>query len=537
MTEGAILDPVARKELGGLSRRWQTYGFRTVYVGIIGFILSRHLAEPEPWQEAFSVSEFAFLAREIFAQFFWMNLALVTLASVVGAVDSIHRELRVGTLGLLLLTPLSGRGIAFGKWKAAVAQSSSLILCGLPVLGACLFLGGIGLWEIAWSVSLTVAAAALGAAFGLLFACSTRSKTAAILLSLVGLSGTVLAMVPLLLVDQEAGLALACFSHPLFAAMGAFAGAGEAVALEYGWIIAVPTSVGAGCLLVLWASAWIEERAKSPAATGRRADDISLLDRLFGRGRAGVWESRPLLWKELATRTAGRIDSEVRFWILVLLCFLLAILWTPGDGRSLETFTIVAGIFLALASVTGASLFTRDKEGRTLEVLASTPLGAWQVVRTKLASGLLAPESLPLFVLWPVVLFGWSYWAEPAPAFVFAGTATLHFAFSFVLAAASSLGARSTRGALLVTAGVQVSLLLLWPFVLETAWPWRRGRGPLVTGLLESNPAAIVSAFFSRHGARSLLDGFLPCAAAYGVAIALLLLGMVRGYRRAVIRR
>src|SRR4029079_2049488 len=86
-------------------------------------------------------------------------MLMVTIAAVVSSADRVIREDRAGTLGLLLLTPLTARRVLISKWKASMAQAGSLILCGLPVVAVCVYLGGVGPLELLWCFSLTRATA------------------------------------------------------------------------------------------------------------------------------------------------------------------------------------------------------------------------------------------------------------------------------------------------------------------------------------------------------------------------------------------
>src|SRR5437899_2740330 len=103
-------DPVAAKELRGFSRRWQTYVGRCVFVAITAYLLYEY------WKGAWkgpagrgtvSVSQYAQIARQIFLRCEWVSLALTLLAAVIAGSEMIAREVRGGTLGILLLSSLT----------------------------------------------------------------------------------------------------------------------------------------------------------------------------------------------------------------------------------------------------------------------------------------------------------------------------------------------------------------------------------------------------------------------------------------------
>src|SRR6185503_10598310 len=112
-------------------------------------------------------SAYAELAHQFFVSFIILQMIVSTLGGMSAGSDMITREVRNGTLGLLALTPLTSWRIAAGKWKAAVVQTSTGVLCGLPVFAICVYLGGAGLWEFAYSLTLSIDCAMLGAALGL----------------------------------------------------------------------------------------------------------------------------------------------------------------------------------------------------------------------------------------------------------------------------------------------------------------------------------------------------------------------------------
>ena len=106
-----FLDPVTLKEIYGISRRGQTYVGRVLYVGITALILYEFWRMNVAQTPFLSPSAYAALGRSLFSQFVPFQMLMVTIAAVVSSADRIIREDRAGTLGLLLLTPLTARRI------------------------------------------------------------------------------------------------------------------------------------------------------------------------------------------------------------------------------------------------------------------------------------------------------------------------------------------------------------------------------------------------------------------------------------------
>src|SRR5262245_8316592 len=218
-----FVDPLSVKELSGIARRWQTYVGRGLYVALIGLIVWIFWNSLMSRGAHLSRSAYAELARYVFISFIILQLIVSTLGGMSAGSDMITREVRNGTLGLLALTPLSSWRIAAGKWKAALVQTSTGVLCGIPVFAVCAYLGGPGLWEFAYSLTLSLDCAALGAAIGLL--CSTLFRTGyvASTVSIIFILGY--CMVPNLLfatqLKSDTVLDFLSWVHPLYAGIGA----------------------------------------------------------------------------------------------------------------------------------------------------------------------------------------------------------------------------------------------------------------------------------------------------------------------------
>jgi ABC-type transport system involved in multi-copper enzyme maturation permease subunit len=549
---GILLDPLTRKEIGGFARRWQTYLGRVVYVGLIGLIVFDFWRSMTAEARYVSVSEYASLGRRLFETFFWLQFVFVSLASVFAASDLVTREANAGTLGLLVLTPLTPRAIAFGKWKAALTQSAALLLCGAPVLAICAYLGGVGPWEIAWSFSVTLGQAAMGSALGLRASALCRTATRAVLMGVLAVLAFALAPILLLFMGGVPALFLAPFLHPLYAAVAATASSGRGSEFLAGaWVTATPASFALAWLVVRSVAKEIDRRIVAGPDRVTVHREMPTLETYYTRApgrarrslalRGGVWEDRPLLWKELATRAAGRLRPETRTTLLLLSFFFIAGSCVITEGKALGFFYFLASLFLLLATAAGASLFAPEKEGRRLEMLLSTPLTAGQIVRTKLLAGVAAPESLLVLALWGLTVVGWSWWSGVAGVLIFGTVSTLFLAFTYLLAAAASLKARSVRGAFLFTSGVVLLILVGLPFF-RGLIDFRSGREPAIGWLLRwLDPLVSLEAFeqvpppFRASPPRP--REFPEFALAYGVAIVALVLFMVRGFDRAAGRR
>jgi ABC-type transport system involved in multi-copper enzyme maturation permease subunit len=458
MLRRLFLDPLAIKELSGSARRWQTYAGRGFYVA--GFILilsnfSDRFTQRGVWM---SQSGYAQLGRDLFREFFGLQMFLATLAAVSAASDLITKELRAGTLSILTCSPLSPGRIAFGKWKAAFAQSGMLILCGAPVFAFCVYLGGATAWDLTYSLALSFASAALGAATALYFSTRFRSGVTALLVSCGVL--TVYALFPALYMDRadDSLVMLTTLTHLVRAADGAMRP--RSTVFVFGWIIAVLVT---GLIVLLL----LRRTATRIAALALITPGPSLLHRIFTaldrfyekisperiRGirllpsRDGVWESRAVIWKELQTRASGRVRNNVRI-ALVLLLALAASFWVSLEYMILPVLG-TTGILWLLSLSNGASLFVTEKEERKWDILLATPLTSAEILGAKLLAGVVPvlPTVITILLFWTAIYF--THHLQTEDFVVAFGSVLFPAALAYTIGAICSLKAHSLRGAFL----------------------------------------------------------------------------------------
>jgi ABC-type Na+ efflux pump permease subunit len=523
------LDPVTLKEIFGISRRGQTYLGRVIYVGLIGLIMYQFWSSIITRTPFLSPSVYAQLGRELFSQFVPLQMFMVSLASISASADRVIREEQAGTLGLLLLTPLTAKKIAASKWKAAMAQSFSLILCGIPVVAVCVYLGSVGPWDLLWCFSLTGAMAMLGAAAGLRASAVCASVPRALVLALLYVLGYALLPLTLLFIAGVGAIYAAPFLHPVYSAWWLVFGKVTSDSVwNYAWIPATVVSFFAARYVVSGVGPLIEKRVKSPRTPTLPSDTelgtaVRPLSKKKERLTREVWEADPLLWKELLTRAGSRWSSEVKSMFMVYSLIFIALCWLFTRGSSLGTFAFLGALFCFLALVNGASLFAPEKEGRKIEMLLSSPIPSFMIVRSKLLAGVASPEAVRILVLALVTAAGFSWWSGPG-VLLYIGVLILFLLFVFTLAAAASLHAETLQGAALATAGILCCLLLVLPIVVAILTPPTSIGGtlpPLLYLLSTLNPVWILEPLDANHGmeAGKAFGRFLMFAAVYIGAI------------------
>jgi hypothetical protein len=472
--------PLLLKELFGASRRGQMYWGRVIYIGLIGLIIYQFWSTEV--SALLSPSAFAALSRRLFRNFVFFQLVTVSLAAVGGAAERVIREEANQTLGLLLLTPLTARGISYSKWTASMIQAGSLMLCGLPVVAVCVYLGGVGLGELLWSFSLIGAMAALGAAFGLRASATCRSIPRAIIVGFLYLVGYALLPIPLIIVTIGTGLWLIPFLHPLYAAGAMEIHSGSNDFWQYCWIPATLLSFLVSWLVVRKLAVRIRNRtvAPQPASPNFVYEQKHLLGRFRvplkvgsrpSRSYREVWESNPLLWKELLTHASSRWTRESKLGYLIVALLFILIAWAITLGENQGTLAFLGIFFAMLAVANGAALFAPEKEGRRMEMLLSAPISSASIVRSKLLSGLIAPEPIRVSLVALVTVLAFSYWSGLVGVLLHLVVFFGFMGFAFTLAAAASLRAATIHGAALGATAVLCVILLVVPMLVSIARP------------------------------------------------------------------
>ena len=472
-----FIDPLSVKELSGIARRWQIYVGRCLYIALTASIVWIFDTSLRERGARMSPSAIAEMGRTLFNSFFFLQLVVVTLSGVTSASDMITREVRGGTLGLLALTPLSPWRIVAGKWKAALLQTSTVLLCGAPVFAVCAFLGGVGPAELACSLTLSVVGASLGAAVSLWCSAFFRTSYVATIVTLIALLVYCVApLLPMFAISRSGGgdeyMTFLAWTHPLYAAVGTTMSPVLSSPWSTGWLCASPLSMLLVFLLLRGCTARVVTLIRRPGSGLGEAPSAqapadgdprsSFVARML-RGRSGVWQSNAILWKELSTRRIGT-GCAARVGVALLAFLMLTTLGAEEWWRVLILwFSWIILYLVALAN--GVSLFVTEREERKWDVLLSTPLRARDIVAAKLLAGLagMAALALLLVVFWSLMTLAYG---GTFPSVVMGmGGPILGVLLTYVVGAFMSLNAPNQRAAFSAAFGVMVLLLFVLPIV------------------------------------------------------------------------
>jgi ABC-type transport system involved in multi-copper enzyme maturation permease subunit len=440
--------------------------------------------------------------------------AIWTLVPLLTA-DCLSRERREGTLGLLLLTPLTAANVVVAKSLAQMLRAWSLMLAVVPVLALAFLLGGVGWFELLNATCLNLASVSLALSAGLLVSSRAKARHRAA-------AGAVILSLCVALIFAQ-GYTLALFLQvfrPLSPA--------DPLPQWHEWMGAwLPALTGVG-------GAWTDSRNFLPATVPPylgvslqflllsqlvMAGAIRLAARQITRAKAEHSLPRPWLWlrklffEPLCFRRVLRERQRMRLswnpigwlqgrtttarltkwgWCLALVVIESAAMVTlhTVDFAGLQlilTFSLAVGM-----SLSAASSFREERDSGALELILVSPLTEAQIIRGRLrglyAQFLPAVAALPLFVGFAFVAVSYlSMWPARTEAMLLQGVLILlASAWAFLppvgllySVTQVNLGAawgRTVGGGLLIPWFGGLGLALWLEFVYHsvgvTLWPW-----------------------------------------------------------------
>jgi ABC-type transport system involved in multi-copper enzyme maturation permease subunit len=390
--------PIIERELRRLSRRPMTYRVRSG-TGLMGALTALGALTV-----SVSVgSSPAGLGRNLFSTLTFLALGFSLLAGPVLTADCLSEEKRLGTLGMLFLTNLTGWDLVAGKLVAMMMPAIHCLLALLPILGLCFFLGGVTAGEFL-RVALVLAGTLLFslslAMLASTFCRDGRKAMAASVLILIALAaglpgiallwygGTLPARPVTLLASQGYALWLTPEANYVPAA-------------KYFWrALVVNQALCWGCLIAASMSlphAW-QERPGSPAFTRWLAwwRDRAAHRRRERTRKEKLLEVNPILWLALRHRR-----GSLGIWLFLLTAFGF---WLGGYYAMNKHWLGAGTVFLVVYCLhavlkiwvawEASRRFAEDRNSGALELLLCTPLreqSIWQGWLNHLKKRFLAP--------------------------------------------------------------------------------------------------------------------------------------------------
>jgi ABC-type Na+ efflux pump permease subunit len=405
-----IILPIVAREMRVASRRGSTYWGRvataTLTLGMLlwlMFVMIPQLGIPPTRFGGF-----------LFRGLFLVALVMGCLSGVAGTADSISREKRDGTLGLLFLTDLRGYDIVLGKLAATALSTLYRLLAVVPLLGISLQLGGVTSQDMIEAAVILVVGAGYAMSAGMLVSVLSRHERKAMfatLFFLVFLAGFpfLAAYVMTLIVLSIGGpwstalqnqpqvlfhwLALSPLYPVLQLVFRPMPAPIAALALQPAWL-SVAFMVAPSGMFLWTAGALLPRiwRRSDRIRTGNRASRMQdrLQDRLaFGPGpvrtawRRRLLEINPFLWLNLRER--GKRWYAWFYFSAVTLTWWWG-LTAYGDlmfdaGPGAPGLWLIQAFMKVWIVSESCSRLAEDRRAGTLELILSTPLTVREIIR------------------------------------------------------------------------------------------------------------------------------------------------------------
>jgi len=427
------VNAVLQRELVVQARQRRTYWFRFLTGLALALTLGMQLISLGDLARAMGLWRAGPTGAELFATVHTIISVLLLFTAPLIAADSIARERREGTLGLLALTPLRPSEIVLGKVGAHVIRLFSLWLVSVPVLMIPVLMGGVNWVDLKCALAIELSVLCGGLAAGLTATSLAKRWNVAAVTGL-GLTLAVAQIVATsagLLVyflspglthrlsDMSwLGLVVVASAAPWAMATGLDGGGFRALYSRWGLSPSALDMVLAGAvvftcgLLVLsvLVAGWRVQRvlrieaAGIPDRSALRAMTVGR--RLFGRvreyqRRRWLFEN-PARWLFAYANFAGLIRWGWGAFV-VLTGTLALLVGGPGEGSDWSVLVAAQPMLMAIGtSLAAAASFRREIEEGTLELLLVTGLPARKLVAGRI--GQLWSDSWPAVLLSGLIL-------------------------------------------------------------------------------------------------------------------------------------
>ena len=405
---GAGLWPVVQRELRETARRplnhWLRLGGAFSGVIVFWFVTAR--------------APLNILGWELFH-----NIHLLLLYLICGLVpaltaDTIARERREGTLGLLFMTPLTASGIVVGKMVAQVLRALTLWLALMPLLTIPFLYGGVTWADIVAFLTIELCAGMLCLAAGVLASSLTDNRALAFILAFLlmgafvgggrkyqnqGMMSSARMLAPVAgspnrvprymfnLIPSGPGRNFTMLpGHP-----GMFGGsiisvnsAGVAIVLASSRpprsLLTEDFCIAAIMLLVSirFAGYCVERSWQDKVPSVRQKAWVQrycspLFEDRFARGMKRTLEWNPIAWLQQYSWKARCSKWGLCLLFVVLLCFSI-------DGNDLNAFgeLLMALLMIMVAAYTyaGVNGFLQEKKSGALELILVSPISVNQII-------------------------------------------------------------------------------------------------------------------------------------------------------------
>jgi ABC-type transport system involved in multi-copper enzyme maturation permease subunit len=415
------LIPVIARELRCEARNARNHWLRVLVVGLMLLQALNNTMQSWQWQQTVG-ADGGYLFAMIEITMFW---SIWLLAPALTA-DSISRERREGTLGLLFLTDLRAWEIVAAKSFAHGWRAAMLMLAVLPVIAIPVLMGGVAAQGILICALFNIVSLIWSLAAGMLATVLVKERTRA--LALAYLLAAAFGMFflwsinfILTLLGHATGSRSFNLVGDLFQMLW-YTPQAQTFGGRSGWqsvmTITAAGSLGVAALaflLILLLCGILVRRAfadQPPSRLKRWFDEkfcrpIALKETLRSFLR---WQlsRNPVGWLEQRTWSGRMVATS---WLAIVIGLLTFTLQDPGIIFTGRFLVIMAWGMVASVMGTAAGSFRRERESGVLELLLISPLNERIIMRGRLF-GIwfqFMPASVLLLVSWTVLENAWGW--------------------------------------------------------------------------------------------------------------------------------
>ncbi|MEW4488971.1 ABC transporter permease subunit [Thalassoglobus sp. JC818] len=445
-----LAGPIVTRELTTAPRKYQHFGLRAGYAAamcVLMFTCSQSTFASEIPRGIGDISRFSVFVFDLIC---FVQLLIVTGASLLFAAGNVSQEKDRRTLILLLMTDLKNTELVIGKTLAGLLPVFTMIAVSIPILTSLTILGGITIDQIVWFEILCVVAALAAGSWGALVAFWRDKTFQTIAITLMGAGiflGTVQILGTLIGTETVIGRFFLSF-NPFHALSTLLRPLASRVDGESASSLAIHSSLSLlGLATALWIYTCLRVRIWNPTravfqttveeevAPGNQNTDALTdvqsvaerveaqeveeeLDRATTAVRASrtIWET-PIIWREICTHAYGnRVGLIKAAYFLVAVACLVWLRGVPEDAPLIRGVMTASGVAFVLLSLLALFLvnaqavtsLTSERDGQTLELLLVTEVTAKEFIFGKLGGALFNMKEV---IVVPIV-FAVMAWAQ-----------------------------------------------------------------------------------------------------------------------------
>lgn len=433
-----LLGPIFSRELAITPRRWQHYVYLVLYPTALATLMSTAWFIVVGTQEIRNTGDMARFGAILLQMLAPLQLAVMTFLAALACVSSIAQEKDRRTMVLLLLTRLSDHEVVLGKLFSSLLPIFSMLLASFPVIGLITLFGGVSWLQILTIYAIALAASLAAGSLGTLFALWREKTFQALTMTAIGISLWIgLWEAAALVAGSEriagvpiADLATVCSPfRATFTTLQTTAYTPGVLPKELAFLaVACGISLLLNVISTFNLRAWNTGRDALPrnenaeheekSEEQARAGHVDARIRTVSQSSRPVWDN-PVLWREMCTWAYGRKVLVMRLAYVLLFVAAAAGIWltaptpatsvnapvsiVPTAARTLAPFLVVSLVIVNALAVTS---ITNERDGGALDLLLVTDLTPKEFIFGKLGGvAYVAKEMIALPVVLGILAF------------------------------------------------------------------------------------------------------------------------------------